>query len=191
MKRIFLIFIAIIIWGCSDFKNIERNAKLKIAFLDTLEFYKGKPLDSLLFFDRHQYSKELVHENYKVSVYHNDTLGISYIVDNESQHVLSFHSIPEQAIKEANEAFNKRKQTIENQFSAWDGAHRPLEKAIKNSLADPDSYQHIETKRNVQNDTIYVETTFRAKNAFGGYVVNKAKGAYSLTGTQYSAEFVE
>lgn len=49
---------------------------------------------------------------------------------------------------------------------------------IKENLNDPDSLQHIETRywkkfdKNGQfNNTITVKTKYRAKNSFGGYVV--------------------
>ena len=67
---------------------------------------------------------------------------------------------------------------IERQFSAWDGRHIKLYQFIKENLNDPDSLQHIETRywknfdENGQfNNTITVKTKYRAKNSFGGYVV--------------------
>lgn len=170
---------------------MDKASKLRGAFLDSLETYVGKPLDSVLFFDRHQYSKELQHENYRVSSYYNDTLSVGYIVDNTSQRIISFHSMPKQTIEKANELAKKRSDAIKKHFSAWDGSHIKLEKAIKLSLADPNSYEHISTKHNVEDDTINVITTFRAKNAFGGFVVKQAKGKYTIKGEQLLAEYVD
>lgn len=65
-----------------------------------------------------------------------------------------------------------RKEKIEKQFSAWDGSHRGLTKLIKQSMNDPDSYDHVETGYWDKGDHLIVKTTFRGKNAFGGVVKN-------------------
>lgn len=60
-------------------------------------------------------------------------------------------------------------------LSAWDGSLRD-ERALKNSLNDPGSYEHVETRITPVNSdgvhTAYV--TFRARNGFGGLVLSKA-----------------
>lgn len=76
----------------------------------------------------------------------------------------------------------ERKKMIEAQFSAWDGSHRNLEKMIKNSMNDPDSYQHVETRYWDMKDHLVVITTFRGKNAFGGVVKNSVKAKVDLNG---------
>jgi hypothetical protein len=64
-----------------------------------------------------------------------------------------------------------RRRKIRMQFSSWDGSHSGLERYIKNNLKDPGSYEHIETKYNDNGGSVYVVTRYRAKNSFGGYVV--------------------
>lgn len=76
----------------------------------------------------------------------------------------------------------QRQQKIDAQFSGWDGAHRSLERSVKAGLKDPDSYQHIESRYGDKGDYILVRMEFRAKNSFGGYVVNVAEGKYDLDG---------
>lgn len=76
-----------------------------------------------------------------------------------------------------------RQEKIENQFSGWDGSNRPLEKLIKNSMNDPDSYDHVKTVYWDQKDYLIVKTTFRGKNAFGGLVLNSVKAKISIGGT--------
>ena len=73
---------------------------------------------------------------------------------------------------------NKKKSEKMKGFhclSAWDGSLRD-DRALKNSLNDPGSYEHIGTKITPVNSegvhTAYV--TFRARNGFGGMVVSKA-----------------
>ena len=75
-----------------------------------------------------------------------------------------------------------RKKQIESQFSAWDGSHRNLERAIKQSMNDPDSYEHVETVYWDMQSYLVVKTTFRGKNAFGGLVINWVKAKVDLAG---------
>jgi hypothetical protein len=75
-----------------------------------------------------------------------------------------------------------REKKIEGQFSIWDGSHRGLTKVIKNSMNDPESYKHVETRHWIMDDHIIVSTTFRGTNAFGGTVANTVKAKVSLEG---------
>jgi hypothetical protein len=76
-----------------------------------------------------------------------------------------------------------RQRLIESQFSAWDGSHNNLERLIKKTMNDPDSYEHVETRYGESsNNTILVKTTFRGKNAFGGTVTNWVRARYTLDG---------
>jgi hypothetical protein len=76
-----------------------------------------------------------------------------------------------------------RKELIERNFSSWDGSHRQLETYIKESMNDPDSYEHIETRYWDRGDYLVVMTTFRGKNAFGGVVKNSVKAKVALDGS--------
>jgi hypothetical protein len=69
-------------------------------------------------------------------------------------------------------AEGSRKERLERGFSAWDGSHRGLTKVIKESMNDPKSYEHVETRYADKGDHLIVKTTFRGKNAFGGVVPN-------------------
>nr|MBC8555682.1 hypothetical protein [Candidatus Brocadiales bacterium] len=69
---------------------------------------------------------------------------------------------------------------IKAQFSTWDGSHKNLEKLIKKSMNDPDSYEHVETNAWDMKDHLVVKTTFRGKNAFGGTVTNWVKAKVSI-----------
>jgi hypothetical protein len=75
-----------------------------------------------------------------------------------------------------------RKERIESQFSAWDGAHRNLTMVIKASMNDPDSYKHDETTYWDMGDYLVVRTAFRGKNVFGGVVRNWVKAKVDLDG---------
>lgn len=84
--------------------------------------------------------------------------------------------------QEAQQRAERRKKQLESQFSAWDGSHRGLERVIKDSMNDPDSYDHVETVYWDRGDHLVVRTTFRGKNAFGGVVKNSVKARVSLDG---------
>ena len=85
---------------------------------------------------------------------------------------------------EKQEAENKaaRQKLIKAQFSAWDGSHSTLTKAIKKSMNDPDSYKHDETKYIDQGAILLVTTSFRGKNAFGAVVRETVTAKVDLQG---------
>lgn len=75
-----------------------------------------------------------------------------------------------------------RDEQIEAQFSLFSGAHRGLQRVIKNGLNDPDSYEHISTTYEDYKDFLIVSTKYRAKNVFGGFVVSEVVAKVSLNG---------
>jgi hypothetical protein len=88
-------------------------------------------------------------------------------------------------IKEVEELQRKAKartEMIEQQFSAWDGSHRNLERVIKAGMNDPDSYEHVETRYGDRGDHLIVSTTFRGRNAFNGMVVNTVRAKVAMNG---------
>jgi len=84
--------------------------------------------------------------------------------------------------KQKQKAAEARKKKIESQFSPWDGSHRNLERVIKESMNDPDSYEHVKTVYWDRGDYLIVKTTFRGKNAFGGVVKNSVTAKVGLDG---------
>lgn len=90
----------------------------------------------------------------------------------------------EKARKEvaAQQAREARKKEVESQFSSWDGSHRTFERLIKQTMNDPDSYEHVETRFADNGDYIRVFAKFRGKNAFGGMVVDSAIADFTITG---------
>ena len=75
-----------------------------------------------------------------------------------------------------------RTQDLEKHFSAWDGSHNGLTKRIKESMNDPDSFEHDETTYVDKKDHLIVTTKFRGKNAFGGVVRNSVTAKVDLNG---------
>lgn len=73
-------------------------------------------------------------------------------------------------------------QRIESQFSAWNGAHRNLETAVKQAMNDPDSYEHVDTTYTDRGDHVFIRMNFRGNNAFGGTVINQVVAKADLDG---------
>jgi len=57
----------------------------------------------------------------------------------------------------------------EHCMNGWTGSHLKLEEAVKKSLRDPKSFEHVETRTSKVKDGVNkVRMEFRAKNGFGG-----------------------
>jgi len=85
-------------------------------------------------------------------------------------------------ITEEAKAQVERKERIDKQFSPWDGSHDNLKKLIKHHMNDPDSYKHEETIYWDKKDHLIIRTTYRGKNAFGGYMKETVKAKVDLDG---------
>lgn len=100
--------------------------------------------------------------------------------DYQVEMVSAGQVLEEQRAAEAAEA--ARQERIEEQFSSWSGAHRNLERYIKESLHDPDSYDHDETRYVDRGDFLIVRTRFRAANAFGAQRLHSVRARIDLEG---------
>lgn len=76
----------------------------------------------------------------------------------------------------------KRSDMISDGFSSWDGSHIALTRMIKESMNDPKSFDHVDTKYWDMKDHLIVIEKFRGKNAFGGTVINWVKAKCDLNG---------
>lgn len=67
-------------------------------------------------------------------------------------------------------------------FSGWNGSSRELVRRVKSSLRDPGSFEHVETRRTQANGAgqIVVKMVYRARNGFGGMVVETAYGTIRI-----------
>jgi predicted nucleic acid-binding Zn ribbon protein len=73
--------------------------------------------------------------------------------------------------------------TIEDHFSSWDGSHRHLTAFVKSRLNDERSFRHVETTYRITNDGYIVYMQYRAKNAYGGVVLQSISARYATDGT--------
>jgi hypothetical protein len=61
-------------------------------------------------------------------------------------------------------------------MSGWDGSCHACERYLKQSLNDPDSYQHMESTQPIAEGAFWtVVSRFRAKNGFGALIVATKK----------------
>lgn len=74
----------------------------------------------------------------------------------------------------------KFKKWIDGQFSIWDGSHNALVVLVKKNLNDPGSFKHDKTVYFEHKNYITIVMTYRAKNAFGGLILQNvtAKSDY-------------
>ena len=119
------------------------------------------------------------------------------IIKNKSRHtvsllglllfiILAVGSVDDSDSSGGSSAPKTREERIETHFSAWDGSHRNLTKFIKESMNDPASYKHVETRYGDKGEYLIVVTTFRGKNAFGGVVKNSVTAKVDLDGNVIS-----
>jgi hypothetical protein len=74
------------------------------------------------------------------------------------------------------------REKVARNFSFWDGSHDGLTEAIKKSMHNPSSYEHVETQYIDKGDFLIVTTEFRGTNAFGGIVKNSMTAKADLNG---------
>lgn len=75
---------------------------------------------------------------------------------------------------------NEYKAWVEGQFSVWDGSHKALVDLIKENLNDKKSFEHDKTTYIDKGDHLIVRMVYRAKNGFGGVILQNvtAKSDY-------------
>lgn len=84
-----------------------------------------------------------------------------------------------------------RKKKIERHLSPWNGSHMKVSRRIKESLNDPDSYEHIETRYVDNGDLITVITKIRAKNSFGGKIITAFVATVDIEGNVLDLKEIE
>jgi hypothetical protein len=74
------------------------------------------------------------------------------------------------------------REKFEEAFSPVNGRHLKLTESVQMNLKDPSSFEHIQTV--FYNNTNYyiVRMQYRAKNSFGGYIVNTATAKVDTLG---------
>src|SRR5690606_26186011 len=86
-------------------------------------------------------------------------------------------------VKEDNKIKTERKKMIKNQFRPRSGEHFELSELIKNSMKNPESYEHVSTSYEEFEDYLIVTTKYRGTNSFGGIVPETVRAKVSISGS--------
>lgn len=142
--------------------------------IDSVNALVGNPVPYHLW-ERWGFPNTLPGSNGQYWLVYLDSANVSFVADKSTEIIL-FAAFGENSARYHLEALDKRRREhLQQQFSAWDGSHRELNKAIKAMMHDPDSFDHVETQYWDMGSHLVVKTTYRGKNAFGAVVVNWIK----------------
>ncbi len=75
-----------------------------------------------------------------------------------------------------------RQARVQKQFSSWDGSHKGVTSYIKRSLANPASFEHINTRYDDRLVHVVVTTTYRFRNGAGDMVTGSITAKVDLDG---------
>lgn len=159
----------------------ERARKLKQEADDFIANGKGKKVPFAKW-DIYGSPETLGGTNNKYWIVHLPEIDVSFVSEKTTDKVIFVGRGKKAAPDYLVNKDAARKKRLEGGFSAWDGSHSGLTKVIKESMNDPKSYEHVDTKYWDMGDHLIVTTTFRGKNAFGGVVKNWIKAKTNLDG---------
>ncbi len=173
--------------------NIQRLKKVQKAWADSIVESESKPgnrhfvgnklslPDTILFEYTEGVTKNGFSENLKVDTiayrgFYNDEvtkkLGKEFL--NHKVHIsfIPNKSVDFEKVTADNNRKAERRNKIMRQFSQWDGSHSKVEKYVKSSMNNPNSFDHVRTTYSDKGSYILVNMTFRGKNAFGAKVIS-------------------
>ena len=164
-------------WSDSVVKswNGKFIVEYKKPISDTIYFYLSKGA-SKTFNSNREDNLPIYANSYKGSM--QSKLGKDYS-DN-----IQIEFIQNEDAKRENEIASQRRELIERQFG-WKGQHRNLEDAIKESMNDPDSYEHVKTVWNDKGSYILIQTTIRGTNAFGAKIIKTYTAKADINGNVF------
>lgn len=78
-------------------------------------------------------------------------------------------------------------------LSSWNSSYRPLVELTKQSMNNPGSFEHVESRfREIGDDRVHVIMVFRGENAYGGTVTNTVEATADIdTGEILSVQRVD
>lgn len=76
----------------------------------------------------------------------------------------------------------ERERKFLAQFSKWDGSNHYVEREVKASMKNPDSYQHVETRYKIDGETMRVYSTYRGTNSFNAIVPGRVMAVVDADG---------
>ncbi|TLD80158.1 hypothetical protein LS68_008040 [Helicobacter sp. MIT 05-5293] len=184
MKKVTLLLIGLLFWGCDS--QYTQETTLKTLKSHAFQAFYGMPrYDSNNDFDKkiNEIVEVIMKEhNIPQDLKQNFTNCIHYTLWNKSDEVTL--DIPIKScvgdynnnILQNTTYFNP--SFVMGNFSSWDGSNAIVERFIKSNMNDEQSYKHIKTTyaiRGIENpQNISIITNFSGKNAFGGVVKQTA-----------------
>lgn len=125
-------------------------------------------------------------ENLNIDYANADTLfkAMSLLKDSTSNDFLMSKDELEALLtyKVQNIQTETKKLRLKRLFSAYDNSCPTIERAIKKSMNNPKSYEHVETKYDIKGESIMVYCKFRGTNAFNAIVQGVAYGVIDFDG---------
>lgn len=112
-----------------------------------------------------------------ISSFEDSTLVLSNYANDEAlskmNELMNHYQEKKRLEKEEVKAKEERKEHFESEcLSDWDGSCPDLVEKVKGVLNDPKSFQHVETRYIIQENSYYIEMKFRAKNSYGALILN-------------------
>lgn len=75
-----------------------------------------------------------------------------------------------------------RKRQVKEQFSSWDGSNKALTKYVRQSLTNPQSFEHVRTTFEDRVIHLIVTMTYKSRNGAGTVVTNTIVAKVDLNG---------
>ncbi|MFV0234176.1 hypothetical protein OBK30_14135 [Empedobacter falsenii] len=97
-------------------------------------------------------------------------------VDNMKETI----AIEKKALIDKEEHEKKIRNFEENCLSSWDHSHRGIIKLVKQSMHNPKSFEHVETKYGITDDYAGIIMVYRGTNMYGAIVTNTIKAKINL-----------
>ncbi|MCY3770633.1 MAG: hypothetical protein OXG98_01215 [Gemmatimonadetes bacterium] len=167
-----LIALSVLIALCADpepEKSAETETPPKIEPVETEEEITTDRYAAWIVEHGRERAGEMMNEEIDASFEAKDG-RVELLINAKSKAMLQDHERSQRQKAEREAALQER---VDAQFSPWDGSHRVLVEAVKKTLNDPGSFEHLETKTMRGTgwpETFVVRMEYTAKNAFGGRV---------------------
>ncbi len=100
-----------------------------------------------------------------------------------------FSSVDDSKTTEKKSVPLTNEQKVSELQSGYDGSIRSVVKFVKNSMNDPDSFEHVETRTGFyEKESFIVSMKYRGKNPFGGVITKYIDLKVDYSGNVISVE---
>ncbi len=117
----------------------------------------------------------------KVEYANNEVPDFKTFINEDAVETQKMEKEAEKLIAKQKAEYNKRADKFEEDcLSSWDGSNRELVKLVKESMNDPKSFEHVETRYRLYNGYAVITMQFRGKNAFNATITNSVTAKINL-----------